>query len=109
MAVTAKEMLAQAIAVNGERQECYGDVEPVCEATAFLWRAYLLGSKRTIAPADVALMMALHKIARACCGPVVHVDHYVDIAGWAALAGEMEEGKPEFAREEEPEGPEDRS
>jgi len=44
--------------------------------------------KAQLRPDDVAIMMALFKIAR-IAGNAQHEDNYVDLAGYAALAGEI--------------------
>ena len=66
------------------RQEIYGAPENSFAGIAALWSAYL---GQHVAPLDVALMMALLKIARAK-GTPGHTDSLVDIAGYAACAVE---------------------
>ena len=69
--------------------------------TATLWQTYL--SSRCvppddaicIEPEDVAIMMALLKISRLAATPD-HLDGWIDIAGYAALGGEISQ---RFARE----------
>ena len=71
--------------VSGQRQEDYGTPEDNFAIIAAFWSTYLgypVDSK------DVALMMALLKIARSVTGKG-SPDNYVDLAGYAACAGEI--------------------
>lgn len=68
-----------------DRQDAYGSVEDNFGLIGGLWST-LLGT--TINAHDVALMMALLKIARAKTG-LPKDDNYVDLAGYAACAGEI--------------------
>ena len=77
--------------INGDRQKDYGPPEQNFARIAQLWNSYLLVRFNVACgmdPADVAYMMALLKLARAC-----HVngtmDTSVDMAGYVALAGEL--------------------
>lgn len=74
--------------VDGSRRTTHGWAERSFQRTADLWRA-LLGIDVTAV--DVALMLALLKVARMQCGEPVR-DHFVDAAGYMALAGELENG-----------------
>ncbi|MEZ3438040.1 MAG: hypothetical protein K1W18_04080 [Oscillospiraceae bacterium] len=76
--------------VCGQREQDYGKPE-----NNDLWNAYLnppLGSR--INAGDVAMMMALMKIARICTGTATE-DSFVDLAGYAACGGEIIGNKPE--------------
>lgn len=73
--------------VSSERKNQHGDAENSFHMIAALWRAYLTGRPGEIDARDVAHMMALLKIARSVHGDASHADHYVDAAGYAALAG----------------------
>lgn len=70
-----------------DRQDTYGRPEDSFGAIADLWTAYL-GTGKEIDPVDVANMMILLKIGRAKENPK-HQDNWVDIAGYAACAGEI--------------------
>ena len=70
--------------VCGKRQEDYGTPENNFKLIADLWGAYT-GTKYTAE--DVAIMMALLKIARIKNGGTD--DSYIDLAGYAACAGEV--------------------
>ena len=73
--------------VCNDRQDQYGKPEDSFGAIADLWTAYL-GTGKEIDPVDVANMMILLKIGRAKENPK-HQDNWVDIAGYAACAGEI--------------------
>lgn len=70
-----------------DRQDTHGRPEDSFCAIADLWTAYL-GTGQEIDPVDVANMMVLLKIARAKGNPK-HQDNWVDMAGYAACAGEI--------------------
>lgn len=71
--------------VTGDREQQYGKPEDNFAIIAGLWSAYKGDS---FTPVDVAMMMALLKIARIKTG-VGTVDSFVDLAGYAACAGEI--------------------
>lgn len=70
-----------------DRQDTHGRPEDNFGAIADLWTAYL-DVGREITPVDVAQMMILLKIGRAKENPK-HTDNWVDMAGYAACAGEI--------------------
>lgn len=71
--------------VCGHREEDYGLPENNFSAIADFWSIYL-GFEVT--PSDVAMMMALLKIARIKTGTATN-DSYIDLAGYAACGGEL--------------------
>lgn len=73
--------------VCNDRQDQYGKPEDSFGAIANLWTAYL-DVGREITPVDVAQMMILLKVGRAKGNPA-HTDNWVDMAGYAACAGEI--------------------
>ena len=76
--------------VTGQRQFDYGDKYQNHENISKLWSAYL---DFEISPHDVAICMLLVKVAR-----LKHrktEDCYLDMAGYAAIAGEIEDQKKE--------------
>jgi hypothetical protein len=81
------EVLAKATElINGDRKEDYGDAYLNHMRIAEFWNNYL-ETENKITPTDVAMMMMLVKVAR-----LMHTykeDSFVDICGYAALAGEM--------------------
>ena len=71
--------------VTGQRQHDYGDKYQNHENIARLWSAYL---DYEISAHDVAICMLLVKVAR-----LKHratKDCYIDMAGYAAIAGEIQ-------------------
>lgn len=83
---TRTQILQSATAiVQGEREQSYGGPESSFTAIAELWTAYL---GRPVHAQDVALMMALMKIARLKTAQGVHWDSWVDLAGYAACGAE---------------------
>lgn len=71
--------------VAGERETTYGGPEQSFANIADYWSIYL---GRTVYPHDVAIMMALLKIARLQQSQCLHHDSLVDLAGYAACAAE---------------------
>ena len=81
-----KEILENAIkCVCGDRDEQYGSPENSFEEIAKLWSAYL---DLEVSSVDVAVMMALFKIARIKTG-VQKDDSWIDAAGYLACGGEI--------------------
>lgn len=86
--MTRKEILSAAEqCVCTSRQEEYGPIENNFALIARLWREYL-DTDKPITAHDVAVMMALLKIARIASGQTKE-DNYVDLCGYAACAGEI--------------------
>lgn len=82
---------AAAAIVAGARQAAYGSKRRNHHNIAALWNAYLATREHPsfpLGPRDVALMMALLKIARTQLGRHTP-DNYVDLAGYGAVAGEI--------------------
>ena len=84
--------------VCGEREEDYGSPEDSFGCIAELWETYLRAACVspdaivTVTAADVAMLMALLKIARvgtSCVGGTA--DSFVDLAGYAACGAECAE------------------
>ena len=82
---------AAKVCVCGGREQDYGTPENNFKLIARLWSAY---TGWQIAAEDVALMMVLLKIARIKAGRGT-ADCYVDLAGYAACAGEIAKGERE--------------
>ena len=70
--------------VEGQRQEDYGDKITNHQNIANLWSSYL---DKKISAHDVAICMLLVKVAR-LKNKKTH-DCYIDMAGYAAIAGEI--------------------
>lgn len=89
----ASSMLEEAAKiVAGARNATHGDKERSFAAIASVWNAYLRDVRKEagapITAHDVAVMMVMMKFARSAQGQAVR-DHYVDAAGYAAIAGEI--------------------
>lgn len=67
------------------REDDYGSPEDNFQTIANLWTAYL---DYSISAKDVAVMMALLKIARIKTG-TFKADSWIDLAGYAACGGEI--------------------
>ncbi len=72
--------------VCGQREQDYGSPESNFQLIADLWNAYCHST--AFSPTDVAMMMALLKIARIKNGGGTG-DSFVDLAGYAACGGEI--------------------
>ena len=86
MRLTRTDILDAAREAVVGRQETYGGPEDSFRRIAALWNAYLAPGDHQLTAFDVAMMMALLKIARARTAPW-HTDNLVDIAGYAACCG----------------------
>lgn len=83
--MTREKILEQArVCVCGERETDYGSPENNFKRIADLWTAYM---GHTYTPVDVAMMMALLKVARIKAGGTD--DSFIDLAGYAACGGEI--------------------
>lgn len=88
---------AAAKCVNGDRDEQYGAPEDSFGRIARFWNEYLHDRSQPSAYADrcfishrdVAAMLVLVKIAR-IAGGRLHLDNWIDLAGYAACGGEIE-------------------
>lgn len=80
------EVLRQANEIiTKDRQATHGKPEDNFRIIGLFWSAYL---NHEIKPTDVAMMMAMLKIARFRNAPW-HLDNAMDLAGYAAIAGEL--------------------
>ena len=84
--------------VTQDRCEQYGGPEDSFRVIGELWAAYLRGRGvlkpgEEIDPDMVANMMVLLKVARASTAIEPKRDNYIDMAGYAACAAELEERK----------------
>ena len=80
--------------VCGQRETDYGTLEDNFKAIAELWESYLnkactRGVNVCVEAKDVAVMMALLKIARIAAGGG-KADSWIDLAGYAACGAECE-------------------
>lgn len=84
--MTKSEILQKAEqCVCGQREQDYGSPENNFQVIADLWSAY---KDVDFTATDVAMMMALLKIARIRSGTATE-DSFVDLAGYAACGGEI--------------------
>lgn len=87
--MTRSEILDEAKkCVCGQREQDYGSPEFNFQLIADLWNDYLGFARDEISSTDVAMMMALLKIARIKNGGGTG-DSFVDLAGYAACGGEI--------------------
>lgn len=86
--------------VTKDREEQYGAPEDNFATIAEFWTSYVKARCTSnnglvdISPADVGAMMILLKTAR-IAGDSEKADNYIDIAGYAACAGELMSKKNE--------------
>lgn len=74
-----------------DKENTYGKPEDNFAMIANFWSEYLFAKgilEEVIDSDDVAIMMALLKIARIATGKAKE-DNYIDLAGYAACAGEI--------------------
>lgn len=97
----AEILEAARVCVCGEREQDYGTPENNFETIGLLWGVYLRAAHpelakvmavnhitaKDVAAKDVAAMMGLLKVARIATGN--KADSFVDLAGYAACAGEI--------------------
>ena len=81
----AKDILTDAADTIAERGATHGHYDLTMLRTAKLWGDYL---ERELDPADVAICMALVKLARIMETRNV-LDSWVDFCAYAAIAGEL--------------------
>lgn len=83
--------------VEGSRQQTHGQKERSFNTIASLWNSYLrargITTCRLLEGVDVAHMMMLLKLGRTIEGEP-SADHWVDMAGYAGLAGELLTNEP---------------
>lgn len=72
-------------AVNGGRDQQYGEPAVVFQRIADLWSVHL---GITVTPTNVAELMILFKVARISANPQ-HADSWIDVAGYAACGAEV--------------------
>ena len=81
----AKDILTDAADTITERGATHGHYDLTMLRTAKLWSEFL---ERELDPTDVAVCMALVKLARIMETKSVH-DSWVDFCAYAAIAGEL--------------------
>jgi hypothetical protein len=88
--VGREEILQAAMEAVTKRNLTYGEPEDSFSAIAELWLAWLkIRKTQDLGVVDVAIMMMLMKIGRLAGNGGNHIDTWIDIAGYAACAGEL--------------------
>ncbi len=78
--------------ITGDRNETHGDAFQNHAEIAEFWNIFLdkkLQPMASITAEDVALMMVLMKISRNTQGKKNNLDNFIDMCGYAAIAGEI--------------------
>lgn len=83
--VAARMLHEAAQIVSVDRQADHGEAERSFDTISQFWSTYL---GHRVEPVQVAMMMALLKIARQQQNPGHH-DNYLDLAGYAGLGAEL--------------------
>lgn len=96
--ISVREVILKSagIAVMVDRNVNYGSPESNFGTIAQYWTIYLrsLGWNIIVKAVDVAAMMSLMKHSRLATSPS-NLDHWIDIAGYAACGGECARSRPE--------------
>ena len=91
--MTKEEILKKAKElITGDRNETHGDAFQNHAEFAEFWNIFLdkkLQPMASITAEDVALMMVLMKISRNNQGKKNNLDNFIDMCGYAAIAGEI--------------------
>ena len=93
MSMTKEEILKKAKdLISGDRNDTHGDAFQYHAEIAEFWNIFLdkkLQPMASITAEDVALMMVLMKISRNNQGKKNNLDNFIDMCGYAAIAGEI--------------------
>ena len=93
MSMTKEEILKKAKdLISGDRNDTHGDAFQNHAEIAEFWNIFLdkkLQPMASISAEDVALMMVLMKISRNNQGKKNNLDNFIDMCGYAAIAGEI--------------------
>ena len=91
--MTKEEVLVKAKElISNDRNDSHGDAFKNHAEIAEFWNIFLDGKLQPMAnitAADVAIMMILLKISRSTQGEKFNIDNYIDMVGYAAIAGEI--------------------
>jgi hypothetical protein len=91
--MTKEEILKKAKElITGDRNDTHGDAYRNHAEIAEFWNIFLdkkLQPMANITAEDVALMMVLMKISRNSQGKKSNIDNFIDMCGYAAIAGEI--------------------
>ena len=83
---TSKGLLTDAADIIDERSRTHGHYDLTILRASKLWADYL---EREIDPMDVALCMALLKLARVMEARGTHDDNFLDMCSYVAIAGSL--------------------
>ena len=93
MSMTKEDILKKAKdLITGDRNDTHGDAFQNHAEIAEFWNIFLdkkLQPMADITAEDVALMMVLMKISRNTQGKKNNIDNFIDMCGYAAIAGEI--------------------
>ena len=93
MSMTKEEILKKAKdLISGDRNDTHGDAYRNHAEIAEFWNIFLdkkLKPMASLTAEDVALMMVLMKISRNNQGKKNNLDNFIDMFGYAAIAGEI--------------------
>ena len=93
MSISKEEILAKANElISKDRNETHGDAFKNHAEIAEFWNIFLDGKLRPMAnitAQDVAVMMILLKVSRSTQGEKFNIDNFIDMVGYAAIAGEI--------------------
>ena len=91
--MTKEEILKKAKElITGDRNDTHGDAYRNHAEIAEFWNIFLVKKLKPMAnitAEDVALMMVLMKISRNSQGKKSNLDNFIDMCGYAAIAGEI--------------------
>ena len=93
MSISKEEILAKANElISKDRNETHGDAFKNHAEIAEFWNTFLDSKLRPMAnitAQDVAIMMILLKVSRSTQGEKFNIDNFIDMVGYAAIAGEI--------------------
>jgi hypothetical protein len=93
MSLSKEEILAKANEfISKDRNETHGDAFKNHAEIAEFWNIFLdskLKPMANITAQDVAIMMILLKVSRSTQGEKFNIDNFIDMVGYAAIAGEI--------------------
>ena len=91
--MTKEEILKKAKElISSDRNNTHGDAYRNHSEIAEFWNIFLdkkLKPMASLTAEDVALMMVLMKISRNSQGKKSNIDNFIDMCGYAAIAGEI--------------------
>lgn len=95
--IKASKLLQEIAEIIKDRHDTHGERKTSFDTIARLWMIYLNSQPSNsvnISGQDYSIMMTLMKIGRLCHGQPIK-DHYMDAAGYMAIAAELADLKEE--------------